>query len=257
MNRIPFPPLRLRKSVGPIEDSYYDNQGGGLVFEQEVPAENYRSVFDFGCGCGRVARQLLLQSEVPVGSYLGVDLFSESVQWAQQNLTPANPAFQFRHHDIFNAQFNPSSEKEFATIEGPSRQFSLVTAESVFTHIIERNVENYLSECKRMLSFDGIFRASWFLFDKAGFPMMQESQNCLYINVDDPTNATIYDYNFVRSLYRKNGMTIFAIVPPAVRGFQWFLFAKPSKSGVDEAAFPDDVAPIGICRPPVNILEQL
>ena len=253
---IPYPPLHLRKSVGPIQESYYDNPGGGLVFEQEVPAENYRSVFDFGCGCGRVARKLIMQSEVPIRSYLGVDLFDESVQWAQQNLTPANPAFQFRHHDVFNAQFNPLSKQEFATLEGANSQFSLVTAESVFTHIIERYLENYLSECRRILSCDGILRASWFLFDKVGFPMMQESQNCLYINVDDLTNATIYDYNFVRSMYRKNGMTIFAIIPPPVRGFQWFLFAKPTASGVIEAIFPDDIAPLGICRPPVNILDE-
>jgi SAM-dependent methyltransferase len=255
MKHIPYPPLRLRKSVGPIEDSYYENPGGRLVFEKEVPAANYRSIFDFGCGCGRVARQLLLQAEVAVRSYLGVDLFAESVEWAQQNLSAENPAFQFRHHNVFNAQFNPSSKQEFAALEVENAQFTLVTAESVFTHIIERNLENYLSECRRIMNCDGIFRASWFLFDKAGLPMMQETQNCLYINVDDPTNATIYDYNYVRSMYRKHGMTIFAIIPPSVRGFQWFLFARPTAKGLLEAAFPDDVAPLGICRPPVNILD--
>ena len=253
MNQIPYPPLRLRKSVGPIEDSYYDNPAGSFVFGQEVPALNYRSIFDFGCGCGRVARQLLLQKEAPVGFYLGVDLFDESVEWSQQNLSPVNPAFQFRHHDVFNAQFNPSSKHEIAVLEGGNAQFSLVTATSVFTHIIERNLDHYLSECKRLLSDDGIFHASWFLYDKEGFPMMQESQNCLYINVEDPTNATIYDYNYVRSMYRKHGMTIFAIIPPTIRGFQWFLFAKPMSVGVVEAVFPDDIAPLGICRPPVDI----
>ena len=254
MNQIPYPPLRLRKSVGPIEDSYYENPGGRLVFEKEVPAANYRSIFDFGCGCGRVARQLLLQSEAPVGFYRGVDLFAESVQWAHQNLSPVNPSFQFRHHDVFNAQFNPSSKHEFAALEGEKAQFSLVTAHSVFTHIIERNLENYLSECKRIMSDDGVFRASWFLYDKASYPMMQESQNCLYINVDDPTNATIYDYNYVSSMYRKHGMTIFAIIPPLTRGFQWFIFAKPVSAGVEEAVFPDDIAPLGICRPPLSII---
>ncbi len=255
MNNIPYPPLRLRKSVGPIEDSYYENPDGRLVFEKEVPATNYRSIFDFGCGCGRVARQLLLQSEAAVGYYLGVDLFAESIEWAQQNLSQTNPLFNFKHHDVFNAQFNPLSKHEFAPLETENEQFSLVTATSVFTHIIERNLENYLSECRRIMSCDGIFRATWFLFDKASFPMMQESQNCLYINVDDPTNATIYDYNYVRSMYRKHGMTITAIIPPAVRGFQWLLFARPTSKELVEAPFPDDVAPLGICRPPANILD--
>jgi len=251
---IPYPPLHLRKSVGPIEDSFYENPAGRHVFERGVPSENYRSVFDFGCGCGRVARQLLLQTETPVGSYLGVDLFHESITWAQQNLTPANPAFRFSHHDVFNAQFNPSSSREFAPLDAGDAEFSLVTAHSVFTHILERNLRHYLSECRRILAQDGIFRATWFLFDKTGFPMLQEFQNCLYINVDDPTNATIYDYNCIREAYLEHGMTIFAIIPPSVRGFQWFLFAKPSAPDVKEAEFPSDVAPLGLCRPPVHIL---
>jgi len=131
---IPFPPLHLRKSVGPIEDCFYDNPGGGLVFEREVPPENYRSVFDFGCGCGRVARQLLLQTETPVGSYLGVDLFLESVTWARENLTPANPVFRFSHHDVFNAQFNPSSSREFAPLDAGDAAFRPGIARSVYAH---------------------------------------------------------------------------------------------------------------------------
>jgi len=254
MKNIPYPPLKLRYSVGPIEDSSYDNPAGRLVFEHQVPADNYCNIFDFGCGCGRVARQLILQTEVSVRTYLGVDLFEESVVWAQQNLSPHNPSFQFRHHNVYNAQFNPLSTQEFVAFEVADTQFSLVNAQSVFTHIIERNIENYLSECSRILMRDGIFRSTWFLFNKAGFPMMQESQNCLYINVDDTSNATIYDYNYVRSMFKKHGLTIFSIIRPLVRGFQWVLFAKPAAKEVPEADFPDDVAPVGLCRPPENIV---
>lgn len=68
MATIPYPPLRLRKSVGPTEEKYYENPSGCLVFERNIPAENYRTIFDFGCGCGRVARQLILQTEAKVES---------------------------------------------------------------------------------------------------------------------------------------------------------------------------------------------
>jgi SAM-dependent methyltransferase len=255
MTTISYPPLRLRKSVGPTEEKYYENPSGCLVFERNIPAENYRTIFDFGCGCGRVARQLILQTEAKVESYCGEDLFRDSIEWARQNLTPANPSFQFRHHNVFNAQFNPSTAQEVAAFTANNNFFTLVTAHSVFTHIIERNLKHYISECARILTPNGIFRSSWFLFDKTGFPMMQEFQNCLYINVYDPTNATIYDYNYIRSLFRENGMTIYSIVPPPIRGFQWFLFAKPSSAEVNEADFPDDIAPLGICLPPINISE--
>jgi SAM-dependent methyltransferase len=241
--------------VGPTEEKYYDNPGGCLVFERNIPAENYRTIFDFGCGCGRVARQLILMTEAKVESYCGEDLFRDSIEWARHNLTPANPTFQFHHHDVFNAQFNPSTAQEVVAFTAANKSSTLVTAHSVFTHIIERNLKYYISECARILAPNGIFRSSWFLFDKAGFPMMQEFQNCLYINVDDPTNATIYDYNYIRSLFRENGMTIYSIIPSSIRGFQWFLFAKSCSKDVVEADFPDDVAPLGICCPPINISE--
>ena len=44
-----------------------------------------------------------------------------------------------------------------------------------------------------MLRDGGIAVTTFFLFDKAGFPMMQEFQNAPYINLDDPTNAVIFD----------------------------------------------------------------
>ena len=40
---------------------------------------------------------------------------------------------------------------------------------------------------------DGVAVTTWFLFDKANFPMMQEFQNALYISDFDPTNAVIFD----------------------------------------------------------------
>ena len=163
MRDIPYPPMRLRKSVGPVEDIYYDNPGGQLVFETDIPARNYQRIFDFGCGCGRVARQLMLQRQAPVESYMGIDLFKESIDWASKNLSSVNAAFQFRHHDVYNAQFNPKTNRESAPFPADDKSFSLVTAHSVFTHVLERNFQFYLSECRRILMDDGIFRSSWFL----------------------------------------------------------------------------------------------
>ena len=40
---------------------------------------------------------------------------------------------------------------------------------------------------------DGWLHASWFLFDKRLFPMMQPFQNALFINETDPSNAVIFD----------------------------------------------------------------
>ena len=57
--------FRLRKIVGPLDDIYYDNPTGDYVFGPlsfagKPPEQIYESVFDFGCGCGRNARQVQL-----------------------------------------------------------------------------------------------------------------------------------------------------------------------------------------------------
>jgi len=69
---IAIPPMELRQLVGPTEDKDYDNPTGDLVYPQ-IPGELYETVFDFGCGCGRIARQLMLQRAVPK-HYLGIDV---------------------------------------------------------------------------------------------------------------------------------------------------------------------------------------
>ncbi len=249
---IPFPPLELMKSVGSDDESFFDNPTGELTFLDEIPPEKYERIFDFGCGCGRIARKLMCQKENRPKHYVGIDLFDKSIKWCAANLTKIDKNYTFLHHDVFNAQFNPKCRlaiKAFPT----SAKYSLVNAHSVFTHIIENQIEYYLSESARVLEEDGIFRATWFLFDKKGFPMMQEFQNCLYINPDDLTNATIYDYNYIQQKYAEQGLVIYKIIPPTVRGFQWFLFAAKETAGLKKAEFPDDVAPLGIMRPPVSI----
>jgi len=249
---IPFPPIELRKSVGPVEDIYFDNPEGGLIFGDQIAPEKYERFFDFGCGCGRNARQLLLQKMYKPRRYFGVDLYRNSIEWCKANLEPLDENFSFSHHDAFNAGFNPGGSKEDVPFQ-TQEKFTLVNAHSVFTHIVESHIDHYLSECARVLDKGGVFRATWFLFDKTGFPMMQEFQNCLYINPEDPTNATIYDVNYVQRKYEENGLIIFKINPPAVRGFQWDLIATNEAGGQSKAEFPDDVAPIGIVRPPLSL----
>ncbi len=78
--------------------------------------------------------------------------------------------------------------------------------------------------------------------------MMQAFQHALYINVDDPTNAVIYDAEFVRQLYRDAGLRLYLVRPPPVRGFQWELYAR-AEAG-DHVDFPADEAPTGLARAP-------
>ena len=48
----------MRQLAGPTDEAAFENPAGGPILN--VPRERFDSVVDFGCGCGRLARQLML-----------------------------------------------------------------------------------------------------------------------------------------------------------------------------------------------------
>jgi SAM-dependent methyltransferase len=246
---LPLPPVEMRKLVGPTDEESFDNPSGELVFPYIEP-ERYEAFFDFGCGCGRVARQLIQQKERPK-RYLGIDLHRGMIEWCRANLAPHARNFGFEHHNVFNRGLN-SDETLPRTLPFPAEDdsFTLVNAWSVFTHLTEAQVPHYLSESARILRPDGVLHSTWFLFEKREFPMMQEHANALYINDIDPSAAVIFDRDWVQQAARNAGLTITAAHPPSIRGFQWTLLLQLPGPGVEGVELPADEAPYGLMRPP-------
>ncbi len=249
VDRPPLPPIELRQLVGPIQEELYDNPSGGLVFP-EAPPQAYDFVFDWGCGCGRIARQLLQQNPRP-RKYVGVDLHRGMVQWCRQNLSSQAQDFEFHHQDIHNLGLNPGGTAKVLPFPAPDGEVTLFLAWSVFTHVNEEAAIFYLNELGRVLHPSGVAITTWFLFDKADFPMMQEFQNALFINDIDPTNAVIFDKSWLRRTAASAGLTLSQIASPAVRGFHWKIHMKKSGPGAAHADFPSDTAQAGLQRPPL------
>jgi SAM-dependent methyltransferase len=250
VSTLPLPPLPLRQLVGPTEDHFFDNPGGAPIFGADVPPEAYDSVLDFGCGCGRLARQLIQQRPRP-RRYAGLDLHAGMVEWCRRNLAQHAPGFEFHHHDVRNLGLNPGGQaltRAFPVADGWA---SLVIAWSVFTHVSEAQARFYLGEAARVLRPDGHLVSTWFLFDKRDFPMMQSFQNALFINDVDPTNAVIFDRDWLRRSAREAGLGLVAVTPPTLRGYQWRLVLRPLGAGAPEAEFPPDLAPVGVKPPPL------
>ena len=251
---LPIPPFEMRQLVGPTDEAAFDNPGGDPIFAGLTP-ETFDSVVDFGCGCGRLARQMIQQRAKP-RRYLGFDLHSGMVRWCQRELAPRAPGFEFRHHDIFNVAFNPGADKPSVLpmpVEDGSA--SLMVALSVFTHTTQAQTEHYLREAARVLRPDGVLVASWFLFEKRFFPMMHDFQNTLYINIEDPTNATIFDREWLRLSLHSLGLVIVRVVQPSLRGFQWLLHIRHAAAGEADVAIPQDHAPFGRLPPPIPIVD--
>jgi SAM-dependent methyltransferase len=239
----------MRALVGAPEPERYDNADGGPVYPY-LPAAAYDSVFDFGCGCGRVARQLIQQRPRP-SRYLGIDLHRGMVAWCRRELAPHAAGFRFEHHDVYSAGLNPEGAHRLLPLPAGDGEFSLFNAVSVFTHTAQDQAEHYLREAARVLRSDGYLHASFFLFDKSGFPMMQEFQNALYINEVDPSNAVILDRGWLLGVARAAGLVVTWARPPAIRGFHWAIVMRPHGAAA-EVELPADDAPTGSHPPPLT-----
>jgi SAM-dependent methyltransferase len=245
---LPIPPPEMRRLVtGQGPDSFENPSGApalpGFTFDQ------LDTVFDFGCGCGRLARKLLQQSVRPA-RYVGIDAHRGMIEWCKRNLTPLEPSFEFRHHDVWELGYNPGCETEWRPFPAADASFRAVAALSIFTHLLEPHARAYLREVRRILHPQGRALTTWFLFDKSAFPMMQEDQNALFINPVHPVNAVVFDRSWLLGALREAGLSIVAATPPEVRGFQWWIELACLDSGVATVPLPDDVAPLGIRRPP-------
>jgi SAM-dependent methyltransferase len=245
---LPMPPLSLRQLVGDMDDRSYDNPTRAPLFG--LPPKAYDFVFDFGCGCGRVARQLIQQKPRP-RRYVGIDLHRGLVEWCRNNLAPRAPGFEFHHQDVFSRSLNPNGQAAVLPFPVPGSSVSLMLAWSVFTHVNEAAAEFYLKEAARVLHPDGMLMSTWFLFEKTDFPMMQEFQNALFINDVDLTNAVIFDKAWLCATAAKAGLCLQRIVPPGMRGYQWQIWMEPRRENSIDAEFPPDEAPRGTLPPPL------
>jgi ubiquinone/menaquinone biosynthesis C-methylase UbiE len=245
-----MPPLELRKLVGNFEESAFDNPTGARVFES-VPGSSDDFVLDFGCGCGRVARQLMQQKEPP-RKYLGVDLHRGMIRWCRDNLSARNPDFVFQHQNVRNPGLNPRGRSDQIAFPAADRSVSLLVATSVFTHLVESQAAFYLREVGRVLREGGVAATTFFLFDKSFFPMMQEFQNALYINLNDPTNAVIFDREWLKLAAHQAGLRICRVQAPGLRGFHWHVnMERTHTADAEHVEFPDDNAPVGRHPPPL------
>ena len=245
---IPLPPAEMRKLV----------TGDDAVFRLDIDHWDYQfldsthfeSVFDFGCGCGRVARQMLSRA-VPPDRYLGVDINRSMVEWCERHLAPLHDEFRFVHHDVYNINLGPDNTKRrSAPLPAPEGYATLAVAHSVFTHLALDQTIAYLHELRRILRPGGVAKTTWFLFARHTFPMMAPEQVTLFINESDPTNAVIYDWEWLRQAFSDAGFRIVFVAPPHVPGHQWEFWIEPR---VDER--PDVLPSLdelvhGLCAAP-------
>jgi ubiquinone/menaquinone biosynthesis C-methylase UbiE len=216
-----FPPLHLRRHVGPLRS--FEASGAEFMSYLQVlvglqPSER---VLDVGCGCGLMALYLKDYLDKQ-GSYVGVDLHGPSINWCRRHIGSEHRNFEFEHIDVQSLAYNPRGEVKGESFSFPydSESFDVVLLKSVFTHMRPAEVDNYLKEVARMLKGNGRCLATFFLLNQQQRNPATEDRNALkfsfgteewrYVYEHSPESASAYDEGYILKLLEKRGLKLSA-----------------------------------------------
>lgn len=176
-------------------------------------------VLDIGCGVGRMA--VKLAPFLDGGSYEGFDIRLDVIEWCQQHITPRYPQARFAYLDIANGFYNDASSNRPSAFRFPypRSSFDFVLLTSVFTHMLPADLQQYTAEIVAVLKPGGTCFCTYFLLNEESLGLMRAGLSGVFdfkhrgdgyraIQADMPEAALAYDENWIREVYRSNGLRI-------------------------------------------------
>lgn len=176
------------------------------------------SMLDIGSGTGRKTLPLLSYL-TGRASYLGMETVKSGVDWCRDKYS-AFPNFTFLEIDVQNQLYNPRGTCEASAYRFPlpDQQFDVVVLNSVFTHMMPAEVENYLGEVARVLRVGGRCLVSFFLLNGESQALIEAGVSSIELKHElgparalsetEPELAIGYEEEFVLALYRRVGLEI-------------------------------------------------
>ena len=231
-----LPPNRMRVRIG---------VGNRVLFnhvEYLVGAKNFwlfafarglcrldSTIIDLGCGCGRSAsylRDLELGGEQFAGRYYGIDIDAEMVAWCRANF---DDRFTFLEATGRSRTYSGSGGEPFR-VPLTDGSVDFVFSLSLFTHLLDAELLNYVRESSRLLRPGGATLQSFFSVENP--PRTFGSRHTFAHRIGDarveslrqPEAAVAYSERFLRDAFTEAGFS--PEVSSLVGGGQTFLLAR-------------------------------
>lgn len=118
--------------------------------------EDLRTVDLLDVGCGTKFTQALINHQIPIGNYTGVDVHKPLIEALQ--LEVDDPRFDFHHFNVRNERYAPSAPPMApdSDLGVGDREFDLACLFSVFTHLDPTDFASMLRIVRRHVKSSGL-----------------------------------------------------------------------------------------------------
>ena len=184
------------------------------------------SVLDVGCGVK--FSQVLMNDGLPVGRYVGVDVYRPMIEFLRDNVS--DERFEFHHVDFRNERYNPEGTTMTAEsrLPVPESAFDVICLFSVFTHLDPTDYVAMLNLLRRYVKPRG--RAVYSIFldrlstsghgfmdvwaRKMGEQAVGKTETYRDFTRDDPLKQALYSEEYARALVEGTGWRVDRIIEP-------------------------------------------
>jgi len=212
------------------------------LMEEHAGLEIGQCVLDIGCAIGRIALGLHRRFGGHI-EYDGFDIVPYGISWTQKHFAKLGIDYRFAHADIYNSFYNPRGKIKPSEFRFPyeDNTFDVSVATSVYTHMQQAEIANYLSETGRVTAAGGCIYATCFGLDEASRTLIQgghsqftfqyEGKGTLVESKSEPDMAVAIDLHWVHTHLTECGATDIMFLPGYWRGeagpdFQDIIVAK-------------------------------
>lgn len=193
-DRNSLPPIDFMKIIGSFDSNHF-KKNMFFFFKELVTRFDLNpnsNILDIGCGCGRLSIPFF--SFLKDGHYTGIDSWKEGILWCKNNLSSQNHNFNFYEVKTSNNYYLEDRIREFnnsLSVDIPSHiKYDLIFSISVFTHLIKRDAEYYLSFFNDHISSNSCIFLTCFIIDDYFFQyreksnkfkdLVEEEEGCFY-----------------------------------------------------------------------------
>ena len=163
-----LPPEEFMQIIGSRDKDHFVSNMKNIFLElatrcRLTPSD---SVLDLGCGCGRLA--FPFKEYLKQGRYYGVDVWEDGIEWCKNYFR--NSVCNFQHlkanDNYYYSTDDSTAENSFDLKFIRDGSIDLVFAISVFTHLKQKDCEDYFSEVSRVLKSGAMAYLTFFIIDE-------------------------------------------------------------------------------------------